>query len=63
MLMAELLKNFNSPAAGVETVFNKPRIAISRASDGAQVPSVASSLLEDVQLAPGADKSAERAGS
>jgi uncharacterized caspase-like protein len=63
VLMAELLKNFNSPAASVKTVFDKTRVAISRASDGAQVPSVSSSLLEDVQLTPGANKSAERAGS
>jgi hypothetical protein len=37
--------------AGVEAVFNKTRVAISRASDGEQVPSVSSSLLEDVSLA------------
>ena len=37
-------------AAGVETVFNKTRVAISRASDGEQVPSVSSSLSEDVRL-------------
>jgi len=37
--------------SGAETVFNNTRIAISRASDGEQVPSVSSSLLEDVSLA------------
>src|SRR6202521_2985512 len=51
VLMSELLNNLNAqeadPAAA-EAVFNKTRIAISRASDGAQVPSVSSSLLEDV---------------
>jgi hypothetical protein len=54
VLMAELLTNINAPpagAAGAEAVFNKTRIAISRASDGEQVPSVSSTLLEDVSLA------------
>ena len=37
-------------AADAEAVFNKTRIAISRASDGEQVPSVSSSLLEDVRF-------------
>src|SRR3979409_2125721 len=50
VLMSELLNNLNAQGAGVETVFNKTRVAISRASDGEQVPSVSSSLLEDVRL-------------
>src|SRR4030088_2791624 len=51
VLMAELLNNLSAQsAAGAETVFNKTRIAISRASDGEQVPSVSSSLLEEVRL-------------
>jgi len=50
VLMAELLNNLSAQAAGIETVFNKTRVAISRASDGEQVPSVSSSLLEDVHL-------------
>ena len=49
--MSELLNNLNAQSApGVETVFNKTRLAVSRASDGEQVPSVSSSLLEDVRL-------------
>jgi uncharacterized caspase-like protein len=64
VLMAELLGNLNAretdketdKPAGVETVFNKTRAAISRASDGEQVPSVSSSLLEDVRF--GADENA-----
>jgi hypothetical protein len=51
VLMAELLGNLNaqpSGVAGVEALFNKTRVAIARASDGEQVPSVSSSLLEDV---------------
>ena len=49
VLMAELLNNL-AAQAGAETAFNKTRVAISRASDGEQVPSVSSSLLEDVPL-------------
>src|SRR5471030_1183690 len=54
VLMTELLTNLDAePAgvAGVEALFNKTRVAISRASDGEQVPSVSSSLLEDVSWA------------
>src|SRR3984893_7886953 len=55
VLMTELLNNLNAnldtkTVAGVETVFNQTRVAISRASDGEQVPSVSSSLSEDVRL-------------
>jgi uncharacterized caspase-like protein len=50
VLMTELLANLDAQATGAETVFNKTRVAISRASDGEQVPSVSSSLLEDVRL-------------
>ena len=55
VLMAELLTHLNAQTAGAETVFNKTRVAISRASDGEQVPSVTSSLLEEVRFG-GADK-------
>jgi uncharacterized caspase-like protein len=55
VLISELLANLsalgsNAQGSGVETVFNKTRVAISRASDGEQVPSVSSSLLEDVHI-------------
>ena len=50
VLVGELLNNLNAQAALAETVFNKTRVAISRASDGEQVPSVSSSLMEDVRL-------------
>lgn len=49
MLMAELLNNLNG-TGGIEAAFNKTRAAVARASDGVQVPSVSSSLLEDVTL-------------
>jgi uncharacterized caspase-like protein len=50
VLVTELLNNLNAQTAAAEAVFNKTRVAISRASDGAQVPSVSSSLLEDVHF-------------
>jgi uncharacterized caspase-like protein len=50
VLMSELLANLNAQGAGAETVFNKTRVAISRASVGEQVPSVSSSLSEDVRF-------------
>ena len=56
VLMSELLANLSANEAGraaAEAVFNKTRIAISRASDGAQVPSVSSSLFEDVRFGVG----------
>jgi uncharacterized caspase-like protein len=58
VLVTELLNNIGSKAAGAEAVFNKTRIAVSRVSDGEQVPSVSSSLLEDVHLAAGGDTKA-----
>src|SRR5947207_5755816 len=50
VLMSELLNNLNAESGGVESVFNNARLAISRASDGEQGPSVSSSLAEDVPL-------------
>jgi uncharacterized caspase-like protein len=56
VLVAELLNNLNAKEIGksadAEAVFNKTRVAISRASEGEQVPSVSSSLLEDVRFTP-----------
>ena len=49
VLVAELLNNLTAQA-GAESAFNKTRVAISRASEGEQVPSVSSSLLEDVRF-------------
>lgn len=49
VLVAELLNNLNTQP-GAETAFNKTRVAISRASEGEQVPAVSSSLLEDVRI-------------
>jgi uncharacterized caspase-like protein len=49
VLVSELLNNLNAQGS-VESAFNKTRLAISRASEGDQVPTVSSSLLEDVHL-------------
>ena len=50
VLISELLNRLDSKSVGAEALFNKTRVAISRASDGEQVPSVSSSLLEDVRF-------------
>ena len=50
MLVGELLNHLSDEPAGAEAVFDKTRVAVSRVSDGAQVPSVSSSLLEDVRF-------------
>jgi uncharacterized caspase-like protein len=51
VLVSELLNHLGSQGAGgIEGVFNKTRVAISRASDGEQVPSVSSSLLDDIRF-------------
>jgi uncharacterized caspase-like protein len=51
-LVAELLNNLKSQT-GVEEAFKRTRAAVSRASEGEQIPSVSSSLAEDVRLAVG----------
>ncbi|UFZ01769.1 caspase family protein [Bradyrhizobium ontarionense] len=49
VLVSELLNQLGkSPSA--ETVFNKTRNAIARSSDGEQVPTVSSSLVEDIRF-------------
>ena len=49
VLVSELLNNLNAQGSA-ESAFNKTRVAISRASEGDQVPTVSSSLLEDVHF-------------
>jgi len=50
VLIGELLNHLTAKPLGAEAAFNKTRVAISRASDGEQVPSVSSSLLEEVHF-------------
>jgi uncharacterized caspase-like protein len=50
VLIGELLNHINAKTVGAEAAFNKTRVAVSKASDGEQVPAVSSSLLEDVRF-------------
>ena len=54
MLVTELLNELNAQVSA-EGVFNRTRVAVFRASNGEQMPSVSSSLLEDVGFSPGED--------
>jgi uncharacterized caspase-like protein len=49
-LVTELLKNMNAQGAGAEQVFTRTRIAVSRLSEGQQVPTVSSSLIEEIHF-------------
>jgi uncharacterized caspase-like protein len=51
VLVAELLRNLSVKGLGADAVFRNTRVAISRTSEGEQVPSVSSSLLEDIRFA------------
>jgi uncharacterized caspase-like protein len=57
VLVTELLSHIETErpdqARAAEAIFNQTRVAITRASDGAQVPSVSSTLLEEVSLNAG----------
>ena len=48
--MTELLNNLNASRPAPRPPSTRPASPISRASDGEQVPSVSSSLLEDVRI-------------
>lgn len=54
VLVTELLTHIDgkhgNQAREAEAIFNQTRVAISRASNGAQVPSVASTLMEDISF-------------
>ena len=53
VLVTELLNELNAQVS--EGVFNRTRVAVFRASNGEQMPSVSSSLLEDVRFSPSKD--------
>lgn len=64
LLVTELLKNLDAPdvkKAGAEAVFTKTRLAVTRASEGEQVPAVSSSLVDELPL--GTAATAAKAGS
>lgn len=53
LLVTELLKNLDTPdtaKTGAEAVFTRTRLAVTRASNGEQVPAVSSSLVEELPL-------------
>ena len=50
LFVAALLRQLRAPKASVEQLFNRARIDVSRASEGKQVPWVASSLLGEINL-------------
>jgi uncharacterized caspase-like protein len=50
VLVGELLNHIDAKTVGAEAAFNKTRVAVSRASEGEQVPALSSSLLEDVRF-------------
>ncbi|HEU4805352.1 MAG TPA: caspase family protein, partial [Nitrobacter sp.] len=62
LLVAELLKSLNTPNADAEAVFSSTRVAVSRASEGAQVPTVSSSLARDVPLRSDTAMASRKAG-
>jgi uncharacterized caspase-like protein len=63
LLVTELLKNLSTKPAGAEAVFTKTRVAVTRASDGEQVPAVSSSLVEEVPFGVSVATAADKAGS
>ena len=54
VLVTELLNQVNAQV-GAEDFFNRTRVAVFRASNGEQMPSVSSSLLEDVHFSSSND--------
>jgi uncharacterized caspase-like protein len=54
VLVTELLNQLNAQDSA-EVVFNRTRVAVFRTSNGEQMPSVSSSLLEDVRFSPSKD--------
>ncbi|NEW95053.1 caspase family protein [Rhodopseudomonas sp. BR0M22] len=61
MVVAELIGSLSSPASA-EAAFAKARQAVIKATSGAQVPSMTSSLVTDVPLVPVADASPGNGG-
>lgn len=57
VMVTELLKSMKTDGTGAEQIFNRARIAVSKNSDGRQVPTVSSSLVEDVRFGGSKSKS------
>lgn len=57
IMVSELLKSMKADGNGAEQIFNRARIAVSKTSDGQQVPTVSSSLIEEIRFGNGKSKS------
>jgi uncharacterized caspase-like protein len=62
LMMTELLGTLAKPMSGVEAAFSETKLAVSRASDGQQVPEMSSSLSEDLRFGPSEEASAQKPG-
>jgi uncharacterized caspase-like protein len=62
LLVSELLKNLDNKASSAEAVFTKTRVAVTRVSEGEQVPAMSSSLVDEVPFGSGV-ATADKAGS
>jgi uncharacterized caspase-like protein len=62
LLVTELLTSIAAPAASAESAFAQTRSAVSKATDGAQVPAVSSSLTKDVPFGPATAAATSKAG-
>jgi uncharacterized caspase-like protein len=63
LLVSELLKNLSLKESGAEAVFTKTRAAVTRASDGEQIPAMSSSLIDEVPFGAGVASTADKTGS
>jgi Caspase domain/Tetratricopeptide repeat len=52
VFVSELTTELKVSSSSIEEAFNRTRTAVSRATNGQQVPSVSSSLVEDIALGP-----------
>ncbi|MET0968302.1 MAG: caspase family protein [Tardiphaga sp.] len=53
VLVTELLRNLDSKPVSAEDAFTRTRAAVTRATDGQQVPAISSSLVDDVTFGAG----------
>lgn len=49
-LVTELVKNMNTQGASAEQIFSRTRLAVTRNTDGQQVPNLSSSLIEEIRF-------------
>ncbi len=56
VLVSELLKAMTTQGASVDQIFTRTRIAVSRSTDGQQVPTVSSTLIDEVRFGSTANR-------